>query len=207
MAAKVSTTNRVAAVRLALVAATTVAVYRGASAPANAVTYPVPGTYIVTGTLNDGGTVSGEFTINVYGYLSAPTSVTTTPGSVLGGQAYTIPPLNPNFQPITFASSVQFTYNYSPTLQITFLNPIGAGVVDPILIGFANAGNSFECDVGLGGYCTNGFDPTTGRYFLSGEAVATPLPAALPLFVGGLGVVSLLARRRKRKHAAALAAA
>jgi hypothetical protein len=37
------------------------------------------------------------------------------------------------------------------------------------------------------------------------EATATPLPAALPLFAGGLGVIGLLARRRKRK-AAALAA-
>ena len=31
---------------------------------------------------------------------------------------------------------------------------------------------------------------------------ATPLPAALPLFAGGLGVIGLLARRRKRKQIA-----
>ncbi len=31
----------------------------------------------------------------------------------------------------------------------------------------------------------------------------TPLPAALPLFAGGLGVIGLLVRRRKRKTAAA----
>jgi hypothetical protein len=31
---------------------------------------------------------------------------------------------------------------------------------------------------------------------------ATPLPAALPLFAGGLGVMGLLARRRKRRSAA-----
>ena len=37
-----------------------------------------------------------------------------------------------------------------------------------------------------------------------GPAVATtPLPAALPLFAGGLGLFGLLARRRKKKAAAA----
>jgi hypothetical protein len=36
---------------------------------------------------------------------------------------------------------------------------------------------------------------------------STPLPAALPLFAGGLGVIGFLAGRRKRKNAAALAAA
>jgi hypothetical protein len=35
--------------------------------------------------------------------------------------------------------------------------------------------------------------------------VATPLPAALPLFAGGLGVLGFLAKRRKRKSAAAAA--
>ena len=34
---------------------------------------------------------------------------------------------------------------------------------------------------------------------------ATPLPAALPLFAGGLGVIGLLARRRKRKAAGLIA--
>jgi hypothetical protein len=40
-----------------------------------------------------------------------------------------------------------------------------------------------------------------------GGSNPTPLPAALPLFAGGLGVMGLLARRRKRKNTAALAAA
>lgn len=38
-------------------------------------------------------------------------------------------------------------------------------------------------------------------------ASQTPLPAALPLFTGGLGVLALLARRRKRKGASALTTA
>ena len=39
------------------------------------------------------------------------------------------------------------------------------------------------------------------------EVATTPLPAALPLFVGGLGVIGLFARRSKRRRATALAAA
>ena len=37
--------------------------------------------------------------------------------------------------------------------------------------------------------------------------VSATLPATLPLFAGGLGLVGFLAQRRKRKNAAALAAA
>lgn len=46
-----------------------------------------------------------------------------------------------------------------------------------------------------------------GRFgFTVGDAsvAETPLPAALPLFAGGLGLIGLLARRRKQRHAAAL---
>jgi hypothetical protein len=46
----------------------------------------------------------------------------------------------------------------------------------------------------------------SGHNYSSAAASATPLPAALPLFAGGLGVIGLLARRRKRKASAALAA-
>ena len=39
------------------------------------------------------------------------------------------------------------------------------------------------------------------------DVEATPLPAALPLFASGLGVMGFLAKRRKRKNAADIAAA
>jgi len=41
---------------------------------------------------------------------------------------------------------------------------------------------------------------------VSVDVSAVPLPAALPLFATGLGVMGLLARRRKRKNAAAITA-
>ena len=42
--------------------------------------------------------------------------------------------------------------------------------------------------------------------FVSGPTGATPLPAALPLFAAGLGAMGFLAKRRKRKNVAGLAA-
>ena len=51
-----------------------------------------------------------------------------------------------------------------------------------------NADGTFHYDVGN---VYNG---------LSGDST-TPIPAALPLFAGGLGVIGLLARRRKRRQA------
>jgi len=42
---------------------------------------------------------------------------------------------------------------------------------------------------------------------LFGDTVGTPLPATWPLFAGGMGMLGLLARRRKRKNAAAMAVA
>jgi hypothetical protein len=61
----------------------------------------------------------------------------------------------------------------------------------------------------LGGNFYQIEDPGQGAYFygtysISAVALATtPLPAALPLFVGGLGMVGFLAHRRNRKALAA----
>jgi hypothetical protein len=51
-------------------------------------------------------------------------------------------------------------------------------------------------------------DANPGVWTGSGIAAisATPLPAALPLFAGGLGVIGLFGRRRKRKNTTAIAA-
>ena len=51
----------------------------------------------------------------------------------------------------------------------------------------------------------NGSGEAFGTFSIVGE-VATPLPAALPLFAGGLGMIGLLGRRKNRKPAATRAA-
>ena len=59
-----------------------------------------------------------------------------------------------------------------------------------------------------------GFEDGTGSNYVAEQVVltnvnftATPLPAALPLFAGGLGLMGLLVKRRKCKNVATLAAA
>ena len=50
---------------------------------------------------------------------------------------------------------------------------------------------------------TNAFEFATMQRVPNTELFPTPLPAAFPLFATGLGVIGLLAGRRKRKIAAA----
>ena len=79
----------------------------------------------------------------------------------------------------------------------------------PIDVGIGNTpGGLWALMFGNG---ANGGDPNT-LYFTDGisrethglfGAIATPLPAALPLFASGLAALGLLAWRRKRKNAAA----
>jgi hypothetical protein len=78
---------------------------------------------------------------------------------------------------------------YSPTPYVeevfSFNLPSIFGVADGIYI------PSLRMD---SYYSYNSSDPGTWRI------TATPVPAALPLFAGGLGIVGALVRRRKRKN-------
>jgi len=62
---------------------------------------------------------------------------------------------------------------------------------------------SSACVTTGNGLCTVDFSTTISH---TGPS-ETPLPAALPLFAGGLGVIGLFGWRRKRKNTAAVAAA
>jgi hypothetical protein len=157
-------------------------------AKADAVTYPI--TWNVSGTLDDGGILSGFFQINQYGYTNGTNwSLLTTTGTLLDGYSYSpgINASNPN------VFTVKFTPNdhvYEVLLQLTFVNSLLLPSVNPMIVG--NLGPSFEC---LGWTCPNG---GATRYFTSGVASAVPVPAALPLFAGGLGLLGWMARRRRR---------
>jgi hypothetical protein len=80
----------------------------------------------------------------------------------------------------------------------------GVGCGD-FLIGYGN----FGPDPGGVGYflmqLNGGAHPLSSFSLTLTDTSTTPLPAALPLFAGGAGLIGLLARRRKRKTALAAA--
>ncbi len=177
-------------------------------AQSSAMAGPITGAETITWTLSpniplsDGGTLNGHFTLDSYGFLNGNSwDLTTTAGSMLPGVTYTtyINASDPNDLTVQFygpgyTSTLNLVFEYSLLIPIAD-NPIEGGIGGP----------SYEC----GGYSCNSADE---RYVAAdsggfASAVATPLPAALPLFAGGLSLMGLLSLRRKRKDAAAIAAA
>ena len=63
----------------------------GAVAAFSAPSQALPTTWTLQNAVfDDGGTATGKFTLNVYGYLSEPAHIETTGGSLLGGHTYTL---------------------------------------------------------------------------------------------------------------------
>ena len=91
----------------------------------------------------------------------------------------------------------------------TFTTPLGSAVT---VSGLVPPPTGVPTVVALGGLtaqyivytvvAADGVNPGLADIHFS----TTPLPAALPLFAGGLGMIGLIARRRKRKPSAAIAA-
>ena len=182
-------------------ATTIVGVCCGISSPASASIV-----WTLTGIFDDGGTISGSFSWTQYNYLDSTPgslSITTAPGITLTGTTYSVPPSNSSGGSPPGPNGFIITNNYDQVLSIEFLNPLTTPGVDPIVVGaYSYECFSYSCPPG-------GTDFVDTRYFIGGYAVvtATPLPAALPLFAGGLGAVGLFGWRRKRKNAAVIAAA
>ena len=118
----------------------------GATHPANATPYN-PITWTVTGDFDDGTTFSGTFSLNGYGYLTAPTSVMTNTG-LLPAETYTntdpsgivpgAPPADGFFVTIYGSNPVS-----ADTLELVFSNSLETPGTDP-LIGGVN-GPSYQC--------------------------------------------------------------
>jgi len=157
-----------------------------ATAPASA----LPITYIFTGVFDDGQTADGTLSLNVYGFNSVPSTITTTTGDLTGyTYVLSIDPINinnPNDTIVDFSRSVP-NY-YQGFLHLVFDHSLTDETADNLI-----ANQSFECD----GY-DDGQGNCTGnvRYFTAGSATPAPEPATLALF--GAGIAGMALRRRKR---------
>jgi hypothetical protein len=150
----------------------------------------LPTTYQFSGFFLDGGTASGEITLNSYGYLAVPTSITTTT-DLFSGYTYAIPGDPSNVSP-SDTILVLSSPTYNRYLYLDFAQPLTAGSVDNLI-----AAASFECD----GYASVTFACTAGssniRYFANGTAV--PEPLTLAIFLSGLVGMALILGRRRRQ--------
>jgi len=102
---------------------------------------------------------------------------------------------------VLLATSQALIWNYSPT---AFFN-IQTNMINLASVSFGGNGFSLQISPPSGPAIAYTESLTVGVPFEF--ASATPLPAALPLFATGLGVLGLLGWSRKRKNAAAFATA
>lgn len=151
-------------------------------------------TWYVTGTFNDGGTLTGQFTLNVYGFLLNDFSFTTTAGSALPGFTY-------NSSTSYYSNGTFFTDaqpGYFGDLHLTFANDLNVGSLNNPLVGGA-PGPSWECASSWSCYVPEG---GTTRYIASGYAStdvisgAVPEPATWALMIFAFAALGYAASRR-----------
>jgi hypothetical protein len=180
---------------------------------ANAVTYNVLGTF------EDGAFLTGSINLNPDNGLLL--SVDLHGNNVMPGD----PAVNWVGRPLTcdgcngptlFGPTFFWvTENYDPATQAYNFSFSGDGVVAHLNLAFTlldhagviTGGGVYDPACGSGPQCpffVNGKKYTYGGgvNLTGGTLTGAPLPAALPLFATGLGVMGLLAWRRNRKQAA-----
>ena len=160
-------------------------------------------TWNISGTFNDGGTLSGTITLNDYDFLQDDFTLTTTAGSVESGFTYTAANsfysnTNPSY--VSLPIYIDFQPGYTSELHVQFANDLGVSApTDAIIGGY----QSFEC---LNSFsCPNGgnLDNYAVRYLTEGQATlasAAPEPATwafMMLGIGGIGGALRMGRRQR----------
>jgi hypothetical protein len=158
----------------------------GSAATASVVTYSVSGSFANSATFLPGssltidttaGTVSNSDLLVSAGNTPSPANTFTDANIIQNG-----------------GSQTPFEWGLGDGTDLTMFN----GPTE--FQGFSPSGGTVGTVTYFGpwGFSGGSFDTV-----LTLTPVATPLPAALPLFATGLGALGLLGRRRKRKNAAA----
>jgi hypothetical protein len=175
-----------------------VAIVAGVVGACSTTAFALPTTWVLQGAeLDDGGTVSGQFTIGPYGYLIAPIAVTTTAGTLLPGFSYAPPDPSDIVPGTPPAFGVDFfSPSYNLDLHIVFQNSLESSGPNPIVLASSYECSAFTCpgpDTGSPGADT--------RFFTAGEVVAAPEPASVGLLALGVGAIGIIALRRRRGSA------
>jgi hypothetical protein len=177
--------------RLAPAAACAVALMGAAALPTAA---NADVTWFVSGDFDDGGTLSGWFTVNVYGYLSNFDLKTTagtaanSDGALLPGFEYT--PENSYYSTGVVAPFyIDAQPQWQSDLHLNFANTLSHPSYNVI-----NGGSqSFECN---GSYSCFLTVDTKTRYLTSGFA-QVPEPATWGLMILGFGAAGAMLRRAR----------
>ncbi len=154
--------------------------------------------YDVTGTFDDGATVSGYFNINVYGYLDG-FDLMTTDGSITG---YDYMPsttyLDGGATDLTFNRADP--YAYQGALQLGFSGPLAGYGLQALVTG--EGGPSWETSWYVS---AQDVPPEPVRYLVSGAVIGVPELSTWAMMLAGFVGLGLAAHRRARKGAVALA--
>lgn len=167
--------------------------------------------WIVNATFDDGGTLTGSFDIDIYGYVEysgvagstfdlKTSGGSLTPFEYTPDTAYhasgTIP--GPDYNTYVAPYFLDFQPGYAQALHLVFQSPLTVPIGHNVLLG-GYQGPSYECQNSYSCYVPQG----DIRYIASGFAretgVAVPEPAAWALMLTGFAGMGVMLRRSRRQ--------
>jgi len=147
--------------------------------------------WTVSGTFDDGTTLTGSFTTNVYGFLEDNYSLTTQSEGAFTGFTYNSS--DSYFSNGTFY--VDFQPGYEQDLHLVFADSLSVPNLNNPLVG---GGPSYECQGSFSCYIPAG-GPI--RYIDAGFASAVPEPATWAMMLLGFLGMGLVGYRRSARRA------
>jgi hypothetical protein len=144
----------------------------------------------VNAVFNDGTTLTGTFTTDVYGFIENNYSLTTQAKGAFSGLTYTS--ADSYFNNGTFF--IDLEPGYHQDLHLTFLYSLGVANPNNPIVG---GSSSFECQDSFTCYLAEG-GPV--RFIDSGFASAVPEPATWAMMLMGFLALGLVGHRRSRRQ-------